>query len=409
MTGVTAETGFHFHLATPEGEAGIAVFELYGPGAAAALQKAFRPRAKALPEPGRSRLGDLVDLEGGLVDEAVVSNVPPEASWAGLSTWAVSVHAGPWIQEKTVSLLCELGGARLDLRGVLTLSVEAGALDAVQAAAYELLVEARTEKAARFFVRQHVGELSSSLREGLAAAEAGELDKARSILACLLGRSGPAFRLGHPLRVLLAGRPNAGKSTLFNRLVEDERAVVTPIPGTTRDTLEEMIQIEAYPVIVADSAGIRPLASVGEVEREGIRRVHERADDAVVYLVPHPWTWTGEDLAFVARVAPGRVIAVESLADLAPAAPAFPVEAVAHESLRLSALTGEGLDGLRRLIVRRFIDDRDDPARDVPGAPFTARQAKILSRAVAFGAPCAAPGLDAIRAAYIECLHRSWP
>lgn len=395
---------FHFHRATPRGEGGVALFEIYGSGALPAVKAAFRPRSGGLPEEGRARLADVVDPSGEAVDEAVLARVPAEAMWSRLPAWTACVHGGPWLEGRIQSILSGLGGGPLDTAGVLRHSMSAGAMDALEAAAYECLIAARTEKAARYFLRQHHGELSARLRAGIALADAGDARGAFSILESLLGAATPAYRLGHPLHVLLAGRPNAGKSTLFNRLLEEERAVVSPIPGTTRDTLEEMIAIGGFPIVIADGAGLRPLEAADPVEREGILRVHARNDDAVLHLVPYPWSILDEDRAFLARLEPERVLLIGSFADLARP------DEEARVGLRISALAGGGLPALRRAIVERWIDGRDPPGQEVPAAPFTWRQRQVLDRAAPLpGHGRGPPLLDEVRRAYIECLRNSWP
>jgi len=395
---------FLFHRATPGGEGGVAVFELYGEDAAAALRSFFKPRQRGLPGEGQSRLGDVVERSGEPIDEAIVSHVTAAGMWSRLRAFTLSVHGGVWMQKRMAALLREYGGVELHARGVLELAVKAKALDAIQAAAHELILEARTETGARFLARQLTGELSTRLRDGLSLLEEGRVREAHSGLLDLLRASQRAIRVCHPLRVLLAGRPNSGKSTLFNRLVAEERAVVTSLPGTTRDTLEELISVDDYPVILADSAGIRSPDGVGPVERQGILKVLARSDDAVIYLLPYPWDRTEDDRAFLRGVDPERLLLVASLADLAAEDVRPPID------LSVSGLTGRGLDDLRRRIIQRWIDDGADgarPEREVPCAPFTAAQIRILSAALE-GIP-APPGVDVLRCTIIECLRSSWP
>ena len=397
---------FAFHRSTPRGEGGIAVFELHGQSSRQALTRIFRARSGHLPEAAQARLGDFLDLAGELIDEGLVTNVPPESAWSRLATWALSLHGGPWIQEKAAEVLRALGGVELDLRGVLSRSVTEGGLDCIQAAAYEHLIAARTEKAASFFARQHAGELSGLIREGLEALERGQLEASESLARRLLLHSHEAMRLAEPLRLLIAGPPNAGKSTLFNRLVEEERAVVSSIPGTTRDSLEETVALDDFPIVVSDSPGLRDPAKASEIERLGIERALERSDDAVLYLIPFPWIISTEDRAFIRRWKAESVVVVASQADLSSGEPSPGLE------LRFSARTGEGLERLKRAIVERWISSGRAPQDDVPVAAFSPRLRSALERArpaseessIGRGA-----ALDEHRKAYLECRDFSWP
>ena len=168
---------FFYHRASPPGEGGVAVFELYGAGADAALCAGLG--GKELPEQGRTSLATLFDENREKLDEVLVGRQPASSMWCGLDALTLSIHGGAWLQERTSELLDSLGGAGLGLREVLELALQEEALDAIQACAFELLVEARTERAAGFFSRQHSGELSEIIRRcieltGRAAGESQE-------------------------------------------------------------------------------------------------------------------------------------------------------------------------------------------------------------------------------------------
>ena len=389
--------GFIFHRSTPPGEGGVAIFELLGYGAERCVAAVFRG-GRGLPAPGESRLGDIADPAGEIIDEALVTRVPAAGSWSRMESWTLGVHGGPWIQERIGSLLAEFGGEEAGTRRVLEEAVRHGALDAVEAAAYELLIEAPTEKAARFFLRQHAGELSGRLREGIARCDAGDLAGALAVLDAVTDGSPAGIRAGHPLRILLTGRPNSGKSTLFNRLLAEERAAVTPIAGTTRDVIEEAAEIHGFPVMLGDSAGLRPLDSAGAVERAGIAKARARDDDAVLYLLPPPWRPTAEDEGFLSGIAADRRLIVLTFADLQPGplphSPAGPI---------VSAVTGQGIEDLRLAILERWMGQPAGAAPEIPCAAFTRAQCEILATARARA------DLDAIRSGFLECLAASWP
>lgn len=390
---------FDFHRATPRGEGGIAIFELSGEGARGALEAFFRPSGGRLPGAGEVRLGDLVDPSGESIDEIVVSSVVGDGLWQEEQLWSVSVHGGVWIQERLEEILLSLGGRRRSLRDLLQDAIARGKLDAPRAAAYELLLQSRTEKAARFFLRQYQGELTGRLKEGLDLLERGSTEAARRLLVKLQDASTSALRLGHPLCMLITGRPNAGKSTLFNTLMDEQRAIVTPGPGTTRDLLEGWTSLSGYPLRITDSAGVRPTGALGPIEREGIRRVRPQGFDAVLHCVPYPWARTREDDALLSSIPRERVLTVASLADLAPPGAPSP------GCLRISAVSGEGLDALRQEILLRWIDPRETSDGEVLCAPFTPALVHLLGRAV----ESERRDLDVLRSALVESLHSIWP
>lgn len=396
------EASFSFHLASPHGTGAVAVYELYGPGAGEALARTFRPRAGALPGPGRARVGDLVTPGGGPIDEVLVARIPAEASWLGLESWTLEVHGGAWIVQRARQLLEALGGSLLDRRGALLLARSSDRLDAIQAAALELLPRARTEEAALFLVRQAAGELSAALRGLLALVDRGEAAGASAGARAIVARSRPALRLVEPLRLLIAGPPNAGKSTLFNRLLGEERAVVSATPGTTRDTLEGELSLGGYPIDLVDGAGIRDPLPSDEVERRGIERVHSTASDAVLYLLPPPWAPGPHDRSFLERRDPDRVMVLASCADLSPEVSPPP------GSARLSTHTGEGVGELLERIVSRWIAVPECPGANSLAAPFSSAQLEPLRRAAGVTG-VGAGALDDLRVAFLECLERSWP
>lgn len=395
---VSQARGLGFHRSTPPGAAAIALFEVFGDEAPRALARLFRARAGSLPAPGEARFGEVADTSGNAIDEAVLAHVPEGASWSRLESWALSVHGGPWIQTAVARALEALGARELSRREVLARAVALGRLDGPAAAAYELLVEARTPRAAKFFLRQYSGEFSRRVREAVSLTGRGDAEGAGRIVRELLEGSARALRLSEPLRILLAGRPNAGKSTLFNLLAGEERTAVAPVPGTTRDAIEAVTAIEGYPVELTDSAGIRPLEGLDAIEREGVRRALARPYDAVLYLIPHPWVRDASDREFLERAPPERRLVLATFADLAQRGER------PEADLRVSAVSGEGIADLRRTIVLRWLDGREGPPEDVPCAAFDRRLVERLERASRHLERAGARDLDAAREALVESL-----
>ncbi|MCZ6794332.1 MAG: 50S ribosome-binding GTPase [Planctomycetota bacterium] len=401
---MAVEDTFGFHLATPPGVGGVALFELYGAGVEASLSRLFRAAA-GLPGDGRQRLGALVDLEGRDVDEVVIGRIPPEGMWCRLAAWTLGVHGGSWVQRRVGEVLEAAGGARWSRRDVLVRAIESGALDAVEAAAFEELIQARTEGAAAFFSRQYQGELSRALQGILDLAVPGRpppadrREGARRLRELVLG-AGSVARLGQPLRLLIAGRPNSGKSTLFNALVERERVIVSEQRGTTRDFIRETVAIGDWAVELADSVGLRS-SPEDPVEREAVERLWREEADAVLYLVAPPWKLADEELSFVARFPPETVLQVANFTDRGRPADA------ARFAVEISGLRREGLDRLREAIRERWLGPADSP---LSAAPFTARQLELLETALgSWESADETTPLDALREPLIICLGSSWP
>ena len=396
---------FCVHRATPAGEGGIALFELYGDGATEVLRRCFRSRRGDLPTVGEARFGELVDTVGEAIDEAILNRIPAEGMWSRLEGWTLSIHGGEWIQERASNLLRELGGELLTTRAVLQRAVSESALDAIQAQAYELLLSSETEKGARFFLRHYSGEFSRRLDSTLMGLSLERVDESLDEIRQMLTASSATLPMAQPLHVLIAGRPNAGKSTLFNRLVEEERVVVSPVPGTTRDRLEETIVIAGYPVRISDSAGLRSPHAVSPVERQGIARARSTVSDAVLFMVPYPWKLNADDCAFLGGVERDRVLVVASMSDLA-GDEQYPVAEVQADVV-IAAEHGEGLDELRVALTQRWLGV-GGPDDELPCAPFTPRQIELLEPLLDT-ALCGDRLLDVARRAYIQCRWHSWP
>ena len=350
--------------ATPLGRSALAIVRIDGPGASAILQSLTQGVDPAVRRATRVRLHDL--------DDAVVIRYEAPHSFTGNDLVELSLHGNPLIVERVIAA-CVAAGARIAEPGEFTeRAVLNGKIDLVQAESIADLINARTTLQARLSlsnlegvlsrkaaaIRQTLLEVISRLeaaldfseegyefitREEAAARISGALDDT-SVLADTY-RRGQATTAG--LSAVILGRPNAGKSTLLNRLVGSDRAIVTPIPGTTRDIVRETIEIGGLPVTVADTAGLRESADV--VEGIGIARAREaaRAADIILYLVDATAGLTDEDRGELDGLA--GVLLVYTKADLAAAPP---------DALAISAVTDEGVDHLLRrldeLVRERF-------------------------------------------------------
>ena len=366
-------------ISTPPGRSGLGVVRLSGPGAAEVAGKILRfPRGHEW-QAWSASLAELTDERACAIDQAVVTYFAAPRSYTAEDLVEISCHGSPVVLRFCIERACA-NGARLAEPGEFTLRAFLnGRIDLPQAEAVRDLIEATTLYQARVATQQAEGSVSRRIRpikenllELIALLEAGidfaEDDVSVAPAEEILRRIGTVER---PLAALIAtfdygklvhsgitlaivGRPNVGKSSLFNRLLEQDRAIVTDIPGTTRDLVSEVAAIEGIPVKFVDTAGIRSGQDL--VETLGVERSYQAMADADVTLVVVDLSQPLEagDLALVDRAKhQGRYILVGNKSDL-PAAGTPPEGLVA-----VSALTGEGMAELRRAIAPAAADGQE--------------------------------------------------
>ncbi|MER3474049.1 MAG: tRNA uridine-5-carboxymethylaminomethyl(34) synthesis GTPase MnmE [Armatimonadota bacterium] len=371
-------------IATPPGEGGIGIVRVSGTQAMQIARQLFTP----LPERVQSHriyVGTIADPETGeRIDRALLLTFLAPHSYTGEDVVEFSCHGGMVLLRRVLRLTLQ-HGARLAQPGEFTLRAFVnGRLDLAQAEAVADLVRARTETAQRLAMRQHEGELSRAihaLREQLlhllASVEAhldfsediGELDyhRLREQLRSLIARGEQLLataRYGRLTRegamVVIAGRPNVGKSSLLNALLGEERAIVTDIPGTTRDVIKESIQVHGIPVQLWDTAGLRDTEDV--VERFGVERTQRslRNADVVLFVLSAPEGITDEDRHLLASLPPERTVLVWNKCDLLAesdlsALREQSVREYASPALAISALTGWNLPQLIEYLAERLL------------------------------------------------------
>lgn len=359
-------------ISTPPGRGGIGIVRLSGPHALSIAQKLIRARGPL--EHARVRLAEIPDPETGhTIDEAVVTYFARPHSYTGEDLVEVAAHGSPVILEMLVRLALR-GGARLARPGEFTeRAFLGGRLDLTQAEAVRDLIEAQTLYQARVAAEQMGGALSrrvqpakQELVELIALLEAG-IDFAEDDVAvtpnedivlridavsAALGELARSFEYGRMvqqgLRLAIVGRPNVGKSSLFNRLLEKERAIVTAVPGTTRDVVTERLSLGGIPVDLVDTAGLRE--TMDEAEAIGVRKAREVLADADVVLVmlEAAVPLREDERQLMASLEGRRALVVRNKCDL-PGAEGD--DGVPLPSLRVSALTGEGLQSLREALA----------------------------------------------------------
>ncbi len=373
-------------ISTPSGRGGIGIVRLSGPQVASIAVQLVSLRQPL--EHGRARLADVLDSPGKegekpedtrpedtRIDEALVTFFAAPNSYTAEDVVEIAAHGSPVVLELLLRRALDLG-ARLAEPGEFTQrAFLAGRIDLTQAEAVRDLIEAQTLTQARLAASQLGGALSrrvapvkQSLVELIALLEAGidfaeddvdvapqaeialRIDALTPPLAALEASFARGRIVHDGLSLAIVGRPNAGKSSLFNRLVERDRAIVTATPGTTRDTVTERISLDGIPLELVDTAGLRE--SLEEVEQLGIRRSREALADAALVLVVLDATQPlndEEDRLLEAVQGRPALVAINK-SDLASVNIAA-CEIAGIPAQPTSALTGEGISALRERIL----------------------------------------------------------
>jgi tRNA modification GTPase len=378
-------------IATPPGRGGLGVVRLSGPRAAEVAQSLTSrqiplvPRVATVTTVVEKTTSGVVFLETA-VDEVVVTLFAAPHSYTGEDVVEISGHGSPVLLERIVELTIG-AGARLAEPGEFTLRAYLnGRMDLVQAEAVADLINAVTPRQARAAMDQLDGTVTaaitkiySSLFSLIARCEASldfpdegfhfvhenearaTLDAIVSDLGALIAGASRGRLLREGRTVVIAGRPNTGKSSVFNALLGRNRAIVTAMPGTTRDVLSEPVDMMGVPVTLIDTAGLRE--STDPIEQEGVARAGEaRAAAAMTLLVlDGSVSMTGTDLSLLREAPAGRRVIAVNKGDLPPA---FAASLEAPDGIVVSAATGLGLDALRAAIVREV--SSQDERRDTP-------------------------------------------
>jgi tRNA modification GTPase len=350
-------------IATPPGRGGIGVVRISGPRASEIARRLIG----RLPPARRAVLAGARDGRGAPIDEGLALFFPAPHTYTGEPVFEFQGHGGPVVMQALLGA-CLDAGARLAEPGEFTRRAFLnGRMDLAQAEAVADLVEAASREAAQSALRSLRGEFSAAI--GALVAQLVELRalteamldfpeedvdalhredaavrlaRVRGALADVLLKSRQGSLLRSGIHVVIAGRPNVGKSSLLNRLAGEERAIVTPIAGTTRDALRESILIDGVPLVVIDTAGLRP--STDPLERLGIGRTQRELQDADLVMMVFE---AGEAHAPLEELPAGVArLEVYNKLDLVPGF-AAPEGAVA-----VSAKTAAGMDALRAALLK---------------------------------------------------------
>ena len=403
-------------IATPPGRGGIGVIRISGPEAGAIAQPMLRLSGADELQPNRTHFGELIDpATGERIDEVIATFFAKPHSYTTDDVVEISCHGAPVVLRHVVEMALALG-ARLAEPGEFTVRAFLnGRIDLTQAEAVRDLIDSQTLFQAQVAARQLEGSLSKRIQpikqklvELIAVMEAG-IDFAEDDVSVIPGEQ-ILERIGalrEPLHKLLAsfafgkvvhegltlaivGRPNVGKSSLFNRLVEHDRAIVTATPGTTRDLVSETVSIGGIPVRLVDTAGIR--TALDEAESIGIRKSLEALADADVVLVVLDITQMSDaafdlDVDLIEKTRGRARILVCSKADLHTESQGIvtkkrsATDALQNEpGVFTSAVTGEGIDELREAILQ--LVRGDSGAQQESGFLTNVRQHREVQNAI---------------------------
>lgn len=396
-------------IATAPGAAGLAVVRVSGRDAIAIADAAFEGMAPLASAAGNTlHHGWALDAEGERLDEVVAAVFRAPRSYTREDVVELSCHGGRIPAGRVLGALLG-GGARLAGPGEFTLrAFLAGRLDLAQAEAVADLIQAETASAHALALAQLSGELSrrledvsESITEATAEVEARvdfaedvggvevpahvveTITGARDALLALLAGSAWARAVREGVRVPLVGRPNVGKSSLFNALLGESRAIVTPLPGTTRDLVSEAIELAGVRVTLADTAGLRDASE--PVEAIGVERAGEAlaSSTLALWVVDGSAPLTAEDIGIARRLAGKRVLVALNKCDLAsavdPAALGALLEGEPHRIVAVSATRGDGLEALGAALGELL--GGSSPDGGLGAAVGNARHVEALERA----------------------------
>ena len=367
-------------ISTPLGQGGIGLVRMSGPDALHIARRLFQPGRsgdRAWP-PFRLRHGFVVDPSTGeRVDEVLAAYMPAPKTYTRQDVVEINGHGGI-VPLRQVLQLALREGARLAEPGEFTLRAFLnGRIDLAQAEAVLDIVSAHTEAALRLAVGQLGGQLSGeirSVRERLVCALAyleatidfaedeippqdvdSTLDEAADSLASLVRGADQGIIYRQGIHAAIVGRPNVGKSSLLNALLRVDRAIVTPIPGTTRDTLEETLNLDGVPLVLVDTAGIAN-GTADAIERLGVERSRDAAlrADLILLVVDGSEPLEAADWDIVQMAERRPVVIVVNKRDL-PLAADLEGFLPSAPRVRVSALTDEGLDELKEVVLDKAL------------------------------------------------------
>lgn len=377
-------------IATPAGQAGIGIIRISGPNSLAIARKIFRPKlAPSAFQSHRLYLGNLIDPDSGaMIDEVLLTYMRAPHTYTREDIIEINSHSGYMLLSNVLRLITT-SGARLARPGEFTFRAFVnGRIDLTQAEAIVDIINCQSEKGLQLASEQIRGRLKRDIEEIrgkaieiLAQAEVA-IDFPEEEHEIMANEEGvrriredliiPVRRLisDHESRqiwvdgvhTVIVGRVNVGKSSLLNRLLNEDRAIVTPIPGTTRDVIESTLSIEGIPLRLADTAGLRRAAD--QVEKIGMHLTRQkmRTADLILAVMDQSEPFRMEDREILDSCRGRNALVVLNKTDLPPGLSPKQKEKIFSGlcNVSVSALTGDGLDELRRAIVEHVLTEGAD-------------------------------------------------
>ena len=398
-------------IATPHGAGGIGIIRVSGGDALGVARRVFRPAAGGTLgdiAPYTAHYGHIVAADGTVIDECILLYMRAPHSYTGEDTAELQCHGGAVVLREVLLRTWEVGARPAEAGEFTKRAFLHGRLDLARAEGVMELIAAKSTRAAHAARERLAGAFSHAVTDirtqilgAVAHIEAGidfpeddipaasaehlaaEIDAASAALRRLLAGADTGRILREGVKTVIVGRPNVGKSSLLNALLGMERAIVTDVPGTTRDIIEEEISVAGIPLRLLDTAGLR--AAEDAVEQIGVARTEQHLTDAELILAVFDASepLTAEDHALLTRLsaAAADIIILCSKEDRPSVLSAADFFAVAAPVLRISAQEGTGLDALREEIAAHIVRREGDLS---DGAlPNKEREIEALRRAEA--------------------------
>ena len=367
-------------ICTPLGEGGIGVIRISGDLARQIGETIFSRKPYGGFQSRRFYYGDIIDPEDGIaLDETLVVFMEAPRSYTCEDVLEIQCHGGYLMVQRILGLVLRQG-VRLAAPGEFTRRAFLnGRIDLIQAEAVIDVIRGKTEAALALAQHQRAGLLSRQIEElrevlvhalalveayidfpeeDISSADSGEVTRlvedALEKVDAVLGGFGEGRALREGVSVVIAGKPNVGKSSLLNTLLKEKRAIVTAIPGTTRDVIEEVVNIRGLPVKVLDTAGI--CESDDPIEREGVRIALEKIPraDLVLFVLDASRPLDSDDQFIGKELENRKVILVLNKSDL-PESIRLPASFSVHETIKISTLSGSGIEDLQQAIHSAFL------------------------------------------------------